>query len=489
MKSCFLKGNLEVEDKNKKAFSAAFWYILSSFISKALLYIFTPLYTRLLTNSEYGMYSNFLSWQNILVALLTFDLASAISIAYYDYDENDFRGFVSTITLFSYIIPGFFCVFIYIFRNRFGNFFSIDSRYIPLLLAYITFNNTLNIFQVEQRVQLKYKLSSLITLGASAITVIATIVFALTFSDKLFGVLLGGVIINLIISSVLSITIIRKSKKIKFSFLKYALFLAVPLVPHVLAGTILGSSDKVMITKYCGYDMNAFYSLAYTVSMLITMIASSANKAWMPWLFEKLKDDNYQGIKKVSIYIIVGISLLSLFLCLFAPEVLYIFGGESYAEAIYVMPPLIVSCLINCVGTFYINLEFYCKKTGWISFSTIICAGINILLNLFFIKEFGYIAAAYTTLFSSLLNLMFHLVIVYKLKYSNIFNNRVLILITLFASLLCESVLILYKSTVLRYVFVGIITLIIVFILVKNKRQFYQILHSILPRRGGNKND
>ena len=349
----------QIDEKSKKSLYAAIWYIVTNFISKAILYLCTPIYIRLLTQAEYGEYGNFLSWQNILISLLTFELASSVTVAYYDYkNSKDFYCFVNTISVFSYLIPCFFCSFIVIFHSFFSKLLSIQSKYLIILAAYIVLNNTMSIFQTEQRVALKYKVSSILTISTSLATLFLSVSFALLFSDRLLGILLGGVVVNSIVSFVLAIIIGAKGKRINLNHLKYAIAISLPLVPHVLATTVLGSSDKVMITRYCGNEMNALYSLAYTISMIITMIASSINKAWVPWFFDRLISNTRAHIKRVSNTIVACIASICVMVCLLAPEVILIIGRKSYVAGAVVMPPVIVACLINCVSTFYINIEF-----------------------------------------------------------------------------------------------------------------------------------
>lgn len=465
---------------SKKSLNAAFWYIITNFISKALLYICTPLYTRLLTTAEYGEYSNFLSWQNILITLFTFDLGAAVGIAYYDYEEEyKFEGFINTISILSYIIPGSFCIIIIIFSDFFSGVFTIRKEYLIILLIYICFNNTFNIFQAEQRVRLKYKLSAVLTLGTSIATVACTLLFIFTFQDKLKGILLGGILVNAIASLIISIRIWVRNNDLKKEYAKYALRVAVPLIPHVLAGTILGTSDKVMITKYCGEEYTALYSLTYTLSQIITMVASSINKAWSPWFFDRLKYNKREYIKQVSNIIILMISGGSFFVCLMAPDILLIIGGRAYQTAAVVMPPIIISCFINCVNTFYINIEFYNKKTMGISIATVVSAGVNVILNYIFIKKIGYIAAAYTTLFSSSLTLLFHLYKVKKQNMADVFDNIFIILTTLVFAFASEFSMFFYEMPTARYVFLFLLIVVSIVFLHRNKDQLIIVFRNM----------
>lgn len=461
-----------MDEKSRRSFHAAVWYIISNFISKALIYICTPLYTRLLTTSEYGEYSNFLSWQSILATLITFDLSAAVGIAYYDYgDENKFDGFINTISVCSYVIPACFCAMLLIFSNRFSALFSIRKKYLVILTIYITFGNTLNIFQAEQRVRLKYKFSAVLTLATSALTVVCTLIFVFKFQDRLQGVLLGGVLINIIVSFVLGIRIWLRNSTIQWEFAKYALAVAVPLIPHVLAGTILGSSDKVMIMRYCGENDTALYGLTYTIAMIITMIASSMNKAWAPWFFDRMKYNKREHIKKIANIVVLAIAACSFLICLLAPEILFVIGGRAYTPSAVLMPPIICACLFNCVSTFYINIEFYNKKTGGISIATMVSAFLNVLMNYIFIRRFGYAAAAYTTWFSSAVTLFFH---IYKIKRQGmlrVFENRFFLLILMFFSIASECMVFLYDKYIIRYIFLIIILIVFSICGMRTKKQ------------------
>lgn len=482
----------ELEDgmdaTSKKSLNAAFWYIITNFISKALLYICTPLYTRLLTTAEYGEYSNFLSWQNILITLFTFDLGAAVGIAYYDYEEEyKFEGFINTISILSYIIPGFFCIIIIIFNDFFSGVFTIRKEYLIILLTYICFNNTLNIFQAEQRVRLKYKLSAVLTLGTSIATVACTLLFVFTFQDKLKGILWGGVLVSAIVSLIIAIRIWVRNNDLKKEYTKYALRVAVPLIPHVLAGTILGTSDKVMITKYCGEEYTALYSLAYTLSLIITMVASSINKAWSPWFFDRLKYNKREYIKPISNMIVLIIAAGAFLVCLMAPDILSIVGGRAYQDAAVVMPPVIISCFINCVSTFYINIEFYSKKTMGISIATVISAGINVVLNYIFIKKLGYIAAAYTTLFSSCLTLLFHLYKVKKQNMIDVFNNRFMVLSILVFASVSELSILFYEMATVRYVLLSLLLVAFMVLSHRNKDQLVIVFRNMKTIKEGKK--
>jgi O-antigen/teichoic acid export membrane protein len=71
--------------------------------------------------------------------------------------------------------------------------------------------------------------------------------------------------------------------------------------------------------------------------------------------------------------------------------------------------------------TMYVNYAFYEKKTYLISIFTIIAGGINIGLNYLWIPQYGYSAAAWTTLVSYLILFLLHYLNVrFIIKFSSI---------------------------------------------------------------------
>ena len=81
----------------------------------------------------------------------------------------------------------------------------------------------------------------------------------------------------------------------------------------------------------------------------------------------------------------------------FAPEVIRVFAGKKYMNAIYVIPPVAASVFFIFLYSLFSTIEYYYQKTGFIAIATCICAVANLILNYIFINIYGYYAAGYTT--------------------------------------------------------------------------------------------
>ena len=73
---------------------ARLWYVISSIMVKAISIITTPIFTRMLSTSEYGTVSTFTSWSGLLLTFFTLNLTYSIGRAKLDYPDklDDYVG-------------------------------------------------------------------------------------------------------------------------------------------------------------------------------------------------------------------------------------------------------------------------------------------------------------------------------------------------------------------------------------------------------------
>ena len=467
--------------KKKSSLKAAFWYTVSNLISKTILYLCTPLFTRILTKTELGQYYNFISLQNILLTIFALDLGASITVAYFDYEDKEFQSFISTISLTSVVVPLVLSSFVIFFKDFFTQLFNMEWHHLLILLSNLTLGNTLQLFQVEQYARVEYRLSSFLTFFSAAGTVLLT--FALLFinmTDKLTAVLIGNVAFNIVVSMLLLLFLLKRKLSFRWNHLKFALILSIPLIPHTLSSAITGSSGQVLITKFCGAEKTALFGLAFTISLIVTMFVSSVNKAWVPWFYDKLKRSEIDKIKNAVKTMLPAFSAGTIGLCLIAPEIILIVGGGKYEDAIYLMPPIILHCFFNFVYTLYVNIEFYEKKTYLISLATICTAVVNFSLNYVLLQKFDYYIAAYVTFFTALLLLLFHFLIVSWMNKIYIFDNGFILQMLLITSFVSFLIILTYQYNTIRLFSVLFYGIAIVFSLIKNKVMVSNLLRELL---------
>lgn len=450
-------------------------YTVSNIIIKGMTFLTTPLFTRLMSQEKYGSFNNISSWANIITILFTLSLSSSISRARYDYDDN-FNQYMSTIAILGSAVTLAFWTVIEMKMSFFVDLFDMNSMYIRSFLLYALFSPAIQILIAKYRMYNDYKKVIALTWLTLWVSTLSSLALTYLMSDKLAGRVIGNYVIIAVIDAFFWLYIIIRGRSFSFKMCKYACALSLPLLVHELSGVLLGSSDKIIINQLCGSAELALYSIAYTVSMIITVLLSSLNQAWVPWFFDRLSEKQFHRIRSI-VPLYTGIFTVGcIFLMMIGPELILIFGGQSYMEAIYVIPPVCLAIELQFIYTLYVNIEFYLRKTVYISVATTGATIINILLNYMLIPVFGYTAAAYTTVIGYLFALIFHALVCRKTAYKNLFDPKCFIINIGVCLMGMGLSMFLYQFAYMRIILIVIVSILAGIIVLLKRKKLLSIL-------------
>lgn len=462
-------------NNNRKALKSGVWYTASNFLVKSTMLVTTPVFTRLLTHEEFGIFNNYSSWLSIVTIIITLNLESTLISARFDYEE-EFDGYIFSMLLLSLLSSVAWLIIINGNRVFFSSFFDLDIRYINVMLIYLLFLPAVNMFQMRERYYFEYKKTVITSIILSVTTAILSVLLVVNMSNRLDGRVIGAVVPTILLGIFFYVYFWKKGKKVSFQYWKYAIPICLPYIPHLLSLTLLNSTDRVMITKICGPEQTALYSLAYTCGMMINILVASLNGAFAPWLGERIHKEEYREVRRFSYIYILAFLFMSVGVMLLSPEFLYILGGESYMEAIYVLAPVSMGCVCQFLYTMFVNVEQFKKKTGGMAIGSATAALINFVLNLIFIPKFGYLAAAYTTLVGYVVLLLIHMYLVKRLGLNDIYDYKFIALVVFAGIIMMVLITMLYSHTFLRYTIILAYGFVVFFILIKYRSRLLGII-------------
>lgn len=439
---------------------ASFWFLISSFFQRGISVITTPIFTRLMTTSEYGEFSVFYSWYGIFTIFITLNLFFGVyvrGLVAYEDDKDRFTSSLQGLMLTLTII--WFGIYI-LLRDYFNSLFSLNTFQMIAMFIIIWTNSVYSFWAAEQRVALKYVKLVVISIFTAILVPLCQIILMFFIPNKVLARIIGMVVVSVILYPVLFISQMKRGKCFfSVKYWKYALAFNIPLIPHYLSQTILNSADRLMIKGMVGAAAAGIYSLAYSISQIMTVFNTAMMQTIEPWLYKKIKNKQVNEISKVAYPAFIIVAAVNIFLIAFAPELIMIFAPLEYYDAIWIIPPVAMSVFFMFTYTFFAVFEFYYKKTHLITTATLIGALINIVLNYIFIKKFGYYAAGYTTLLCYILYSVFHYIFMKKLASEHfpgivIYDNRILITIISSFMILGFILLMLYKNAIIRYLII-----------------------------------
>lgn len=468
-------------DKKKKpsALKAGAWYAISDFLLKGIAILTTPIFTRILSKTQIGEYSNIVSWLSIIGVVVTVDLYSTINIAKYDF-EGKLDEFIASITVLGTLITALGYLAVCLNQEFFVDAFGMPPYAIHLIFIYLLVSPAAQNIQGRYRAELNHRPIVLISVLSVVVSTTVAVILALIMTDGLKGRLYGTYLSLFAIDISIYIYILYKGKNIKIKYWKYALVIALPLAIHYLAGSIMNFSDRIMIRKICGAEHNALYSIAYSCAAIANGLRNALNAAWIPWSYEKINCEDFESLRKYSRYLLTLFGAVCLGMILAAPELMQIFAGKVYEPAKYVIPPVVVGYVCSMVYSFYGGIEMFNKKQNWFVGVAVISATVNVVLNYIFIPRYGYIAAAYTTLICLMLEALLHYLNVKRMKLAHYYDGRFNFWFLLFGIALIVPLNISYQYNTLRYSFGIIYLLVLILAGIKNKENIKNYLKMLV---------
>lgn len=368
-----------------------------------------PVYTRFLTTEQYGTISIYNSWLSLLMIFATLNMYYGTYNAgmnKYDKNRDEYTSSLQALIIMLLLI----CFAVYLFFHTIINqVLELPFAFMVSMFIEMFASSILYLWSARERFNFKYKLLTGITFLYAVICPLLTMIVMVFAKDKAYARIVTQAASTGILCIFLAVKTFNKGKKFySKEYWKFSFLFAVPLIPHYLSTMILNQSDRIMIAYFCGKSEAGIYSVAYSAGMAMTIFATSISQAYGPWLFQKLKNNRYEGIAKATNQIMMAGMIGIILLILLAPECITILASKEYFDAIWIIPPIAASVFFQLLYQLISNVEFYFLKNKFILIASLIAASSNILLNIVFIPRFGYIAAGYTTLASFMLYAYLH---------------------------------------------------------------------------------
>lgn len=449
--------------------------MIASFFQSGMKLLFVPIFTRMMTTSEYGVVTVFDSIQTTLGTITMLSLsASCYSRGMQEFKEDRDR-FTSSLLLLSNLCTLTVGVFFVIFHTQMSELLNLSELLLFVMFLNFMFMPAYSFWIARQRFEYRYKGMLIATICINTLSPLASVFIIMNVSgDKAVAKIIGAEIILMVAYISLYIyTFVKSRWKIKWSYVVYGLKFNIPLIPHYASQQILSSCDRIMISSMIDSASAGIYGLSYQVASVVRIIWTSINTVLVPWEYDKIEAGKIEDIKRLTRTLIVCYGVVCVAIMFVAPEVIYIFAPSSYHEGIYVIAPVIAGVFFTGLYSLLAILEFYYKKNVYVMIASTIAALLNILLNWIFIPIFGYQAAAYTTLVCYVIYALLHAFNLKRLKIDHFYDMKAIFFLSVFMIVVSILVAQTYDGIVLRYL---LLLLIIVIAFIKRKMLLETVL-------------
>ena len=407
-------------------------FTLGNLGTKMISFFMVPLYTGILTTSEYGVVDLINTISMVAVPILILNINEAVMR--FSLDKGADYSKIMSIGLFFGVLSiplGIICIPIIRSFGQIGAyawliyFYVITLGFSQILLSYLRGKEQL----------MEYSIGNIIQTFSIACFNIFFLCFLKMRIDGYFLAYGFANIITCIYAFVVGkvVKIFKKisfNKKLAIEMVKYSIV----LVPNTFMWWIINSSDRVMVTAMVGAAANGIYAISYKVPSMIQIFSNIFNQAWT---YSAIKEEESKDRDEYSNKIyngVMGMAMISGVGVLACIKIfLKYYVSDAYYDAWKYTPFLVIGYVFLTLGGFLATTYTVNKDSKGFLFSGSCGAIINIVLNFVFIPFIGVYGAALATGISYISVFFYRIIDTRKYIKIKIFRRKhILALCTLF---------------------------------------------------------
>jgi len=392
-------------------------YGLSTIAGRFFYFLLVPLYTRVFTQIEYGINTEFYAYMSFFNILLTHGMETA----FFRFAEKENSKKVFANALISVLgVAGVFVLLFLGFGQQIASFigYGNNPEYVYFTVGILFFDSISAIPFALLRFQNRPVRFALIKNTNILLLILLNLYFLILgpYWQQTYGTLLPfyvpgmGItsvfLSNLVASIVTTVLLSRELLGIGFGFnyqqWQRMFSYAVPMIWVGFAGMINETLDRAMLRYVLpngdeARAMNGIYGANYKLSIIITLFIQAFKFAAEPFFFAHSKTTEKRDLYPKVMNYFIWICLFVFMLVVFFLHYFKIFIDEKFYEGLVVVPILLFANIF--LGIYYnvsiwYKLSDQTKKGAQIS---MMGAAITIGLNLLLIPKYGYVGCAWTT--------------------------------------------------------------------------------------------
>lgn len=381
-------------------------YGLGKSSTQIAAFLLLPLYTRVLTPSDYGILSLIGFFTGIIGNIFGLGTSTSVFRFYQISDEPKKKNEACYSAL---LLVSLWSVLVLVSLYPFKNYLSIFlfgkadySNYVFIGLFTTAFGSISQILLYLLRAEKKSGLFVVNNLFRMFLRVTLGITFVVILKRSSLGALEASLITSIIFALYLLVYRISKTKfEFNFQVLIKLLKYGFPLVVHGFGWMIMSASDKYFLNQYSTLEQVGIYSIGYTMGYSIMIITGAFNNAWPQMMFnysQKEEAGTFYGNSFTYYVAILGIVWVGV--TIFSEEIVMLLTPEKFWDAYRVIPLIMLAYIFH--GALSITSSgIYARDKTYNDFiltpiTTIVC----LILNFIFIPKWGMIGAAWSALFS-----------------------------------------------------------------------------------------
>ena len=378
-----------------KLFSDTVILAIGTFGSKLLVFLLMPLYTALLSPSQYGTAELITGTANLIMPFACVGITNGI-FRFAAEKGTDREGvFSSGMVLLGAGLCG--TVLLGAVALCIGAAWRTE---ILLVVLYVLAADLQAVCAQYVRAVDRTRLFAVQGILNTLVTVGFNILFLMAFDLGVTGYVLSTVVGNLLTTAFLVVSArlwrVFRLSHVSRTAMRELFRFSLPMVPTTICWLITDLSDRYLVSWFCGEAVNGVYSAAYKIPTIVNLVSGIFMQAWQFSAVVQSADGEecsrfysqvFCGFLSVIFIGSGGLILLSPWLC-------RLLLNSAYHEAWRYMPTLLCSAALESVVSFLASVYMVRKKSMHSFLTAVAGTGLNLLLNFLFIPRTGTFGGA-----------------------------------------------------------------------------------------------
>lgn len=360
-----------------------------------------PVYTAYLTAADYGVVDLLNTLVQLLLPIISLQLEQAVFRFLIENRDNEKKKkeYISS-TVFFLTMTGLVYILFMVVAGRF-----IQNQYKYFLLFNLLTTMYSYVLSQIARGLGHNGIYSIANFLMSVVNIVLNIAFIVTFGMGASGMLLSGLISNVVSCVYIAVAIklnkYLSAKSFKGKLCKEMVKYSLPLIPNQISWWVFNASSRLIISAVISVAVNGIFAVASKFSTLFVTIFNYFGMSWTEQAAIHINDENAdEYFSKISENAIRFFSALILGIIAVMPFVFHIMINVQYVDAYIYIPILLLGSYFNMIVGIFGAIYVGKKETKSIATSSIYAAIINLIINLVFVKEIGLYAASIATVVS-----------------------------------------------------------------------------------------
>ena len=350
----------------------------------------------------YGVITNMYAITALLLVLLTCGMETGFFRFANKGDDDPIRVYSTTLLTVGSISLSFLAVCL-LFLKPIAGVMGYEEHpwYLGMMLIVIA----MDAIQAIPFAYLRYKNRPIKFAALKMLFIFASIALNIVYFVFMKGTDVGAAfLINLICTSLVMVCLISELRGFRYTLdrdlVKRMFRYSFPILILGIAGILNQVVDKIIFPFVYPDEAEAavqlgIYGATSKIAMIMAMFTQAFRFAYEPFVFGKSREkDNRQMYAQAMKFFII-FTLLAFLAVMFYLDILRYVIGRDYWEGLKVVPIVMAAEMFMGV---YFNLSFWYKlidETRWGAYFSLIGCTILVVMNIFLIPKFGYMACAW----------------------------------------------------------------------------------------------